>query len=218
MNGVHDMGGMQDMGAIEYAKTEPAFHERWEGRIYAMSYAVQGTGKLRLGLRPPMETIPPGEYLRMSYYERWITSITERMVASDLVTAAEIKSGRPDAGSVKATFALSPTDAVAAQFKIPATRRDLPVAARFQPGQPVRARNINPVTHTRLPRYARGKSGRVERDHGVFVFSDTSVYSKGEKPQHLYSVRFSARELWGDAAAPQDAVYLDMFDDYLEPA
>jgi nitrile hydratase accessory protein len=82
----------------------------------------------------------------------------------------------------------------------------------------VRARNINPVTHTRLPRYARRKPGTIERDHGVFVFADTSVYSLGEKPQHLYSVRFSARELWGEQAAPQDAVYLDLYDDYLEPA
>jgi nitrile hydratase beta subunit len=218
MNGIHDMGGMQDMGAIAYSKSEPVFHEPWEGRIYAMSYAVQGTGKLRLGLRPPMETIPPAEYLRMSYYERWITSITERMVASDLVTRAEIDSGVPEAGSVKLALALAPADAVAAQFKIPGTRRELPIAPRFERGQTVRARNMNPVTHTRLPRYARGKSGTIERDHGVFVFSDTSVYSRGEKPQHIYSMRFSARELWGAQAAPQDAVYLDMFEDYLEPA
>jgi nitrile hydratase beta subunit len=218
LNGIHDMGGMQDMGAIEYAKTEPVFHEAWEGRLYAMSYAVQGTGKLRLGLRPPMESIPPAEYLRMSYYERWLTSITERLIASGLATRAEIESGRAGTGSIKATFALSPAEAVAAQFKIPATRRDLPVAARFQAGQSVRARNINPVTHTRSPRYARGKSGSIERDHGVFVFSDTSAYSQGENPQHLYSVRFSARELWGEQGAPHDAVYLDMFEDYLEPA
>ncbi len=218
MNGIHDMGGMQDMGAVEYVKTEPVFHEAWEGRVYAISSVVQATGKLRLGLRPPMEAIPPGDYLRMSYYERFLTSIIERMVASDLVTRAEINSGRPDPGSVKATLALSPADAVAAQLKNPATRRNVPVAARFHKGQPVRALNINPVTHTRLPRYARGKSGTIERDHGVFVFSDTNVYSLGEKPQHLYCVRFSARELWGRQAAPQDAVYLDMFDDYLEPA
>ena len=217
MNGIHDMGGMQTMGAMQYAKSEPVFHEPWEGRIYAMTYAVQATGKLRLGLRPPMEALAPEDYLRMSYYERWITSITERMLASGLVTAAELKSGRPDPGSRKATFALSAADAVAALFKIPATRRDLPLAARFHPGQPVRARNTNPLTHTRSPRYARGRTGRVERDHGVFVFSDTSAYSQGEKPQHLYSVRFSARDLWGDSAAPQDSVYVDMFDDYLEP-
>jgi nitrile hydratase subunit beta len=218
MNGIHDMGGMQDMGPIQYAKTEPMFHEVWEGRVLAMAVAVSMTGKLRLGLRPPIESIPPGEYLRMRYWERWLTATTERLIASDLVTRAEIKSGRPETGGTKATLALSAADAVAALRKIPATRRDVAVPSSFKVGQTVRARNINPITHTRLPRYARGKSGIVERDHGVFVFSDTSVYSQGEKPQHLYSVRFSARELWGDQAGPQDGVYLDMFDDYLEPA
>ncbi len=217
MNGIHDMGGMQDMGAIVYVENEPVFHHVWEGRDYAMSYALQGTGKLRLGLRPPMEEIPPGEYLRLSYYERWITSITERLVASGLVSRAELAAGRPDAGSATSDIALSPATAVAAQFRLPATRRDVPVAARFQSGQHVRARNLNPVTHTRLPRYVRSKPGTIERDHGVFVFADTSVYSQGEKPQHLYSVRFAARELWGEQAAPQDSVYLDLYDDYLEP-
>jgi nitrile hydratase len=218
MNGIHDMGGMQDMGPIKYEKNEPVFHAAWEGRVYAMASAVQSTRKLRLGLRPPIENIPPAEYLRMSYYEKWFRALTERLVASDLVTRTEIESGRPDNGSTKLTLAVSPANAVAALFRIPAARRDVPVAARFEAGQKVRARNINPVTHTRLPRYARGKYGTVERDHGVFVFADTSAYSRGDKPQHLYSVRFSARELWGDQAAPQDAVHLDLYDDYLEPA
>jgi nitrile hydratase subunit beta len=92
------------------------------------------------------------------------------------------------------------------------------VTAQFHTGQLVRARNINPVTHTRLPRYARGKAGTINRDHGVFAFMDTNAYGLGDKPQHLYSVRFLARELWGEQAAPQDAVYLDLYDDYLEPA
>jgi nitrile hydratase len=82
----------------------------------------------------------------------------------------------------------------------------------------VRARNINPVTHTRLPRYARGRLGTVHRDHGVFALMDTSAYGLPAKPQHLYSVRFSARELWGEQAAPQDSVFVDMYDDYLEAA
>lgn len=218
MNGIHDMGGMQDMGPIEYAKTEPVFHATWERRIYAIATAVQGTGKLRLGLRPPIESIPPAEYLRMSYYEKWVVSVTERLIASDLATRTEIDSGTPEKGGAKVDIALSPEAAVAVLMKVPPTRRNVPVPARFQEGQQVRARNINPVTHTRMPRYARTKVGTIARDHGVFVFSDTSVYSLGEKPQHLYSVRFAARELWGEQAAPQDAVYLDMFDDYLDPA
>jgi nitrile hydratase len=212
------MGGMHGMGPIEYLETEPVFHEAWEGRTYAISCAVQSTGKLRLGLRPPIENIPAGEYLRMSYYERWLISIIERMVASDLLTRDEIETGRPATTSANAPLALSPADALAAQFKIPATRLSVQIGARFRLGQAVRARNINPVTHTRLPRYARGKSGTIERDHGVFAFMDTSAYSAGENPQHVYSVRFAARELWGHEAAPHDAVYLDLFEDYLEPA
>jgi nitrile hydratase len=210
------MGGMQDMGAIAYKKTEPVFHAAWEGRIYAMSNAVQGTGKLKLGLRPPIESIPPLEYLRSSYYEKFYVSISERLIASGLLTRAELERGTPEVGSGGSGFALSPSAAVAAMTKNPPTRRDLPVPARFQTGDLVRARNVHPVTHTRLPRYVRGKSGKIVRDHGVFVFSDTSVYSQGEKPQHIYSVRFAAREVWGEQAAPQDSVYLDLFDDYLE--
>ena len=96
--------------------------------------------------------------------------------------------------------------------------REVQVLARFQLGQRVRARNMHPTGHTRLPRYARGKLGTIDRDHGVFVFPDTNAHFLGEKPQHVYSVRFAARELWGEQAAPGDAVYLAMWDDYLEPA
>jgi len=217
MNGIHDMGGMQDMGPIKYEKNEPVFHALWEGKIYAMSAAVTATRKLRLGLRPPIENLPPVEYLRMSYYELWLTSLTERLVASELVTRSEIESGRAALGSTKAALAVSPSDAVAAIFRVPERRKES-VPPRFQTGQLVRARNINPVTHTRLPRYARGKAGEINQDHGVFAFMDTNAYGLGDKPQHLYSVRFSARGLWGEQAAPQDAVYLDLYDDYLEPA
>ena len=97
-------------------------------------------------------------------------------------------------------------------------RRDVRVAPRFQAGQRVRSRNIHPAGHTRLPRYARGKFGTIARDHGVFVFPDTNAHSLGENPQHVYSVRFAARELWGEQAKPQDSVYIDLWDDYLEPA
>src|SRR6266566_4292245 len=109
--------------------------------------------------------------------------------------------------------------------QIPATlpnrihaHRDVRVSPRFEVGQRVRARNINPTGHTRLPRYARGKIGTVYLDHGVYVFPDTNAHFLGEKPQQVYSVRFAARELWGEQAAPQDSVYVDMWDDYLEPA
>jgi nitrile hydratase subunit beta len=217
MNGIHDMGGMHSMGPIQYERNEPVFHAPWEGRVLAMTRAVAATGKLKGGLRPPIESLTALEYLRMSYYEKWLTSLIERMVAGELVTRVEIENGRPAKGSAKSVPALSAADVPAFMRRIPVRSSD-PVAPRFQIGQHVRARNINPVTHTRLPRYARGKAGTIERDRGVAALPDTSIYGLGDKPQHVYSVRFSARELWGVEAAPQDAVYIELWEDYLESA
>jgi len=217
MNSIHDMGGMQGMGPIEYEKKEPVFHAPWEGRVLAMTRAVTATGKLQGGLRPPIESLTAFEYLRMSYYEKWLTSLTVRVVASGLVTHAEIENGHTAEGSTKSVPALSVADVPSFMRRIPPMRKD-DVAPRFKMGQHVRARNINPVTHTRLPRYVRGKAGTVERDRGVATLPDTNVYGLGEKPQHVYSVRFSARELWGNQAPAQDAVYVELWDDYLEPA
>lgn len=95
-------------------------------------------------------------------------------------------------------------------------RADVDVAANFQPGDKVVALNINPATHTRLPRYIRGKTGIIDRDHGVFVFPDTSAEMLGEKPQHCYSVKFSFQELWGENAAKDDWLYIDLFEDYIK--
>jgi len=218
MNGVHDMGGMQDMGPIQYEKNEPVFHQRWEGRVFALTRAMRAWNKWNIDAsRYSIELIPPAEYLRMSYYEKWLAGLVRLLVKTGMVTATEIESGQPASGVAKAVPALTP-DKVPMINRGEHAKRNVAVAPRFQVGQRVRARNMNPLGHTRLPRYARGKQGTVDRDHGVYVFPDTNAELLGEKPQHIYSVRFTARELWGDAASPRDAVYLDMWDDYLEPA
>ncbi len=219
MNGVHDMGGMQGMGAIEPEKNEPVFHAPWQGRAYAVTRAMGAWRKWNLDTtRYQRELIPPADYFTKSYYERWIVALVELMVKTGLVTKAEIESGTPDQGSAKLTPALTPEKVPTLITKGAPANRDAPVVASFHAGERVRSRNINPVGHTRLPRYARGKVGTVHRDHGVFVFPDTNAMFLGEKPQHVYSVRFAARELWGEQAAAQDSVYLDMWDSYLEPA
>ena len=71
---------------------------------------------------------------------------------------------------------------------------------RFGVGDTVRARNVHPAGHTRLPRYARGKRGTVIRDNGVYALQDTDGRGQqfGDFPQHVYTVRFTARELWGE--------------------
>jgi nitrile hydratase subunit beta len=218
MNGIHDLGGMQDMGPIQYEKNEPVFHARWEARVRAMATAMAVWRKWNLDAdRYENELIPPEDYLRFSYYERWYAVLVALLTKRGMVTSAEIESGTPAAGSPKATPALNTAGVLPLLALGTLGARDVKVAPLFKAGQRVRARVINPTGHTRLPRYARGKVGVVQRDHGVFVFPDTNAQFQGEKPQHVYSVRFAARELWGDQAKPQDAVYLDMWDDYLEP-
>ena len=219
MNGVHDMGGMQDMGAVQREKNEPVFHQRWEGRVWGMMWLASAWGKWNLdAMRHAIERIPPADYLRMSYYEKWLAALVDLVTGRGLVTRAELESGKPSAGSAKATPPVKAEGVPALIARGNPVKRDVAVAARFQVGQRVRGRNINPTTHTRLPRYARGKLGTIERDHGVFLFADSNAHFQGEKPQHLYSVRFAARELWGKQAAPRDAVYVNLWDDHLEPA
>ncbi len=219
MNGVHDMGGMHGMGPIQYEKNEPVFHARWEAQAFALPFAMGAWGKWTIDAwRHQRELIPPAEYLRMSYYERRIAQLVELLVKSGLATRAEVESGRRAPGSPRAVPPLT-ADQVPTRIAHgwPASR-NVRAVARFQVGQRVRARNMHPVGHTRLPRYVRAKLGMIDRDHGVFVFPDTNAHSLGEKPQHVYSVCFAARELWGEQAAPHDAVYVDLWDDYLEPA
>jgi nitrile hydratase beta subunit len=219
VNGVHDMGGMHGLGPVQYERNEPVFHAPWEGRAFALNLAAAAWRKWSLdALRHQIELIPAADYLRMSYYEKWLTAVTERLVQSGLVTRAEVESGQPARGSSKATPPLTAAQVPAMLRSGALASRNVSVQPNFHAGQRVRARNINPVGHTRLPRYARGKLGIVDRDHGVYVFPDAIAHSADENPQHLYSVRFTARELWGDHASPRDSVYLDLWDDYLEPA
>src|SRR5688572_10397719 len=198
MNGAHDMGGMQTFGPIRPEKNEPVFHARWEGRISAIWSAIGTWRKWNTDFgRQTRELIPAPEYLALGYFHLRYVQLVELLVTTGMITRPELESGRPAKGTQKAVPPLT-DDKVAAWFVSGnPKRRAVEVAPRFRVGQRVRARNINPPTHTRLPRYARGKLGIVERDHGVFVFPDSNAQGLGEKPQHVYSVRFTARELWG---------------------
>ncbi len=219
MNGVHDMGGMHGMGPVQEEKNEPVFHEQWEGRVFALRRAMGAWRKWNIDVtRHEVELVPPADYLRMSYYERQFAAFLVLLAKRGFITPAELEAGKLAPGSTVTVPALTVEKANLFIAKGASTSRDVSVAPRFQTGQRVRARNIHPVGHTRLPRYARGKLGTIDRDHGVFVFPDTNAHYLGEKPQHVYSVCFAARELWGQQASQRDSVYLDLWDDYLDPA
>jgi nitrile hydratase beta subunit len=217
MNGVHDMGGQHGMGPVEYERDEPVFHATWEGRIYALNRAMRALGTWNLDTdRHALEVLPPVDYLRMSYYERWVTRLEAMVVEFGFVTTDELHAGKAAPGSSRSTPALTLATAAGWLNRGIPPSRDPRVPPSFQVGQHVRARNLNPKGHTRLPKYARGKAGLVVRDHGVYVFPDTNAHFQGEKRQHVYSVRFTARELWGDDVPPYDSVHLDLWEDYLE--
>jgi nitrile hydratase beta subunit len=206
MNSVHDMGGMDGLGAIERETDEPVFHADWEAKVFALTRAMSAWRKWNIDAsRHQRELIPGAEYMRMSYYEKWLAGLESLIDKSGLMAVSH------------ATPALKAEQVAELVERGASTRREVALAPRFAAGEPVRARNINPAGHTRLPRYTRGKLGVIDRDHGVFVFPDTNAHFLGECPQHVYSVRFAARELWGEQASPRDAVFVDLWEDYLEP-
>ena len=222
MNGIHDMGGMHGLGPIEYDREESAFHEPWEGRAWALIRAMGPFSRgRRRNFRFELETIPAADYLRMSYYERLIKTMLDRLLAGNVITRSELESGRPDPGSPRAAPLLTPAMVEEQLQRRGSLRRDdVRVRARFRAGQRVRARNLNPIGHTRLPRYVRGKRGTVTRDHGVFNLQDTDAdgYTLGDFPQHVYTVRFEASELWGPQGGRRDVIFADLWEAYLDRA
>jgi nitrile hydratase len=214
MNGIHDMGGMQDMGPTRVERDEAVFHAAWEKRAFALFMAVDETNRYDL------ELIPPAEYLRMSYYERWAAALAETLRKTGLATPAEIESGKSAGGKVPGREMLTVAQVAALIKPKPPAGDPATAAVRFQIGQRVQARTINPIGHTRLPRYVRGKLGTVERICGFEAPWDTDAQGRplSDKLQQVYTVRFTTRELWGEQASAIDSVYVDLWENYLEPA
>jgi nitrile hydratase len=218
MNGVHDMGGMHGFGKVEPEADEPVFHAPWEGRVLAMNRA---TGYLSLwtidGSRFSLEMLPPDVYLGSTYYRRWALGLENRCVQVGLVSGDELAAGR-------ALHPARPVKPALTAAEVPNTLargsydRPPPAPAKFAPGDRVRTRNINPAGHTRLPRYARGRSGVIESIRGCHVFPDTAATGKVDEAHWLYTLVFDGRELWGDGADPTLKVSIDAWEPYLDHA
>ena len=156
MNTIHDMGGMDGFGPIEPEENEPVFHQRWEGRVYALMRAVGpwGRGREWPSFRFTLETIPPVEYLSLSYYERWFRMMTTRLLVSGLISETELETGYSDPGTPRPEMLPGSNSG-----SLGAGLLDRDVPARFGPNDRVRARNLHPRGHTRQPRYVRGRAG-----------------------------------------------------------
>ena len=223
MNGGHDLGGMHGFRPVEIERDEPVFHHEWERRAFAIVLAAGFLGKWNIDQsRFAREQMPPAEYLATTYYEHWLFGLEKLLHDQGLVSrdevAARLLGRRGEARPVADARMLKVGDVEPALRKSRASKADEEIAPRYRVGDRVITRNINPLGHTRLPRYARSKRGVVALDHGVWVFPDSAGNGLGRKPQHCYSARFEARELWGDEATSRDAIYIDLWDDHLEPA
>ncbi|MBU3723574.1 MAG: nitrile hydratase subunit beta [Limnohabitans sp.] len=221
MNGVHDMGGQQGFGPVHVEKNEPLFHADWESRAMAVTVAMGASGQWNIDLsRSARESLPPAVYLSSSYYEIWIRALEQLMLARGMVTQAELVSGQMTQAPVKVSRVLT-RDTVDAALKAGSpTERPIDSPALFKVGQQVRARNMHPQGHTRLPRYVRGHTGTVVRVHGGHVFPDGHTL-RATPPfnvpvQWLYTVVFKGTTLWGEQSDTSVEVTVDAWESYLE--
>jgi nitrile hydratase len=209
---------MHGFRAVVREANEPVFHADWERRIFAIFGALRGALPPLDAARHAIERMPPARYLASSYYERWLFSIETLLAEAGLVTPEEIEAAQrgelPSAAASSANATHAPTSV---QTSSNAKRSPGHSRARFEVGDRIVARYMNPPGHTRLPRYARGKHGVVRHDWGVFPLADAVAHGHGPNSQHCYSVEFAARELWGAGYPARERVFLDLWEDYLEP-
>jgi nitrile hydratase len=218
MNSIHDMGGMDGFGKVEVEPDEPPLHEAWEGRVLAMESSLWFAGAWHIDdMRHAQESLPPQVYLGVSYFWRWALALQKNLLARGLVSEDEIAAGHSLRPGKPLPHRLT-ADVVLARTPRANFFRPQQGPARFKPGDRVRTRNMHPQGHTRLPRYARGKQGVVERVHGSEVFPDSVAAARGDDPQWLYTVVFEGREIWGREADPSLRISIDAFEPYLEPA
>jgi nitrile hydratase beta subunit len=214
MNGVHDMGGLTAFGPVSPEIDEPVFHSNWERRVLALGLAMGATDQWNIdAARHARETLTPAQYLSWSYYQIRLAGLVSQLLAKGLIDEAELQSGK----SLRPPPPITPLRAADVASVLargtPYARRSS-AAARFRLGEHVRARNIHVASHTRLPRYVRGRTGEITRVHGTFVFPDSNAHFRGEDPQWLYTVAFTAAELWGKN--DRSIVSLDLWESYLE--
>jgi nitrile hydratase len=218
MNGGHDLGGMHGLGPISPERDEPVFHADWERRAFALTLAMGAHGRWHLDRsRFVREDRHPVDYLSSSYYELWVKALERLAGEEGFLAPGEVEAGRALAASPShAKPAVRAEDVPRILARGGPSERPVPAAPRFAPGDEVRVKVFSPAGHTRAPRYCRGRSGTVVALHGGHVFPDSNAAGRGEDPRHLYSVRFAARELWGEDAPARDAVFIDLWEPYLE--
>ena len=220
MNGPQDLGGQAGFGPVAPETDEPLFHAPWEKRVLGLVLAAGGMGHWPIDeSRHSRERLHPADYYASSYYAIWVKALEGLLLRHGFVSAAELATGQAEAGGTVPKRVLQAAEVPALIARGSPYERDPGGRTpAFAAGDAVRTLVIHPAGHTRLPRYARGKRGRIEAVQGFFVFPDSNAHGRGEAPEWVYTVLFDAAELWGRDADPASRVSIDAWESYLEPA
>jgi nitrile hydratase beta subunit len=219
MNGPHDLGGQMGFGPVAPEPNEPVFHADWERRALGLVICSGAAGGWTIDeSRHARERLHPAVYHASSYYEIWIRGLEALLKQRGFVTDADLAASRPVDPAPAPKRILKAGDVAAGMARGGPCNRPVSAAPKFGAGQRVRAKNVHPEHHTRLPRYARGRAGVIEAVREGYVLPDANAHGKGENPEWVYTVTFDARELWGGGADPGLTISIDAWESYLEPA
>lgn len=207
MDGIHDLAGIAGFGPIRIEADEPVFHERWEGRAFALN--VLSIAILQAynadEYRHAIERMEPAHYLAAGYYERVLTGVATLLVEKGVVSAADLEERAGGAFPLARPATPNPPSA--------ARHGETPL---YKIGDTVCVRDIRPPGHTRVPRYCRGKRGYILHVAPPFTFPDDSAHGGPLRKEPTYHVEFDAADLWGDAGGRGETVVVDLWETYLE--
>ena len=204
MDGIHDMGGRQGFGRVRHTLKAQTFHEPWEKRVNALYSLAVKLGIFNMDeYRHAIERMEPRHYLSASYYERSLTSLATLCVEKGIMTREELE---------RRAEGLFPLALPSAPGRSNAAQRE-----RFEAGDRVKVRTDLVAGHMRLPAYIRGKVGTVVSESPAYPFPDAHAHGVQAEDEPTYDVRFSAEELWPNAADPA-FVHVGVFQSYLERA
>ncbi len=222
---MHDMGGVEGYGPVPYVPEERVrVDSRWEALAGAALFALMRAGRTNIDAhRHRIERIDPRSYLPIGYWGRWLAAVEVALVEQGIASTAEVEAAvralGVDPAATTPPPSLQPTEGLeATRDGDPGFVRPIDRPPRYTVGEPVVTLDHAPRRgHHRLPRYARGRRGRVVRVYPAFTLPDTMAHGEGEQPTHVYAVAFDATELWGPDADPAQRCHLDLFETYLRP-
>lgn len=211
------MGGMDGFGPIAPTESEPTFKSEWEGRVLALNRVMQATGEWNIDVgRYWIELLNPIEYLQSSYYRKWHLRLENLCLNRGLVSKDELELGHSTSPGRQLKLKTVKVEDAEKTLVRGSYGRPPTAPAKFCIGDKVITKNINPCSHTRLPRFARARIGSIERTQGFHVFPDHLVANGEERGEWLYTVTFDAWVLWGEDAEPGVKVSIEAFEPYLE--